>query len=180
MHVRKEKVAVAQVFCRHDRRHRDRCAELHLGPADVEERLARYAVLYKVEDCACCPMLPFSKFGHQTDVMCGAAESGDWRTGEDSGSAVGAMGDEVSADSDESEDAVDAMLCDSECQRGKVKMLRKRARTLSARHGRYPSLGALRDRKPSSGGTGSTDVVTCPWSRLGDAAEHVRISRKRQ
>ena len=77
------------------------------------------AVLYKVEDCACCPMLPFSMFGQQTDVMCGAAEGEDWRTGEDSGSAIGggrgAMGDEVSADSDESEDAVDAMLCDDEC-----------------------------------------------------------------
>ena len=50
-----EKVAVAQVFCRKGKTHKKRCAELGLEPLDVEERLERHAVLYKAEECGCCP-----------------------------------------------------------------------------------------------------------------------------
>ena len=56
-----EKVAVAEVFCRRDREHRKRCAEVGMVPEDVEERLGRYALLCKAEECECCPHPSFSE-----------------------------------------------------------------------------------------------------------------------
>ncbi|KAM5540896.1 hypothetical protein V8D89_005540 [Ganoderma adspersum] len=56
-----EKVAVAEVFCRRDRAHRKRCAELGLSPEDVEEKLGRHALLCKAEECECCPHPSFSE-----------------------------------------------------------------------------------------------------------------------
>ncbi|EJF61007.1 hypothetical protein DICSQDRAFT_180986 [Dichomitus squalens LYAD-421 SS1] len=57
-----EKVAVVQVFCRRDEGYRRRCAELGLSPANVEARLARHAILYKIEDCECCPHPLWSEY----------------------------------------------------------------------------------------------------------------------
>ncbi|KAI0770394.1 hypothetical protein C8Q74DRAFT_1369566 [Fomes fomentarius] len=50
-----EKIAVAQVFCRNNEEYVKKCAELQMSPANVESKLGRHAMLFKVEDCACCP-----------------------------------------------------------------------------------------------------------------------------
>ena len=54
-------MAVAEVFCRRDRDHRKRCAEVGMVPEDVEEKLGRYALLCKAEECECCPHPSFSE-----------------------------------------------------------------------------------------------------------------------
>ncbi len=63
----REKIAVAQVFCRKDKGHKKRCAELGLTPLDVEERLERHAVLCKAEECECCPHPSFSEYLAKVD-----------------------------------------------------------------------------------------------------------------
>lgn len=50
-----EKIAVAQVFCRNKEEYVKKCAELQMSPANVELKLGRHAMLFKAEDCACCP-----------------------------------------------------------------------------------------------------------------------------
>ncbi len=59
---RYEKIAIAQVHCRQDEDYKRRCVALGLSPAKVESRLARHAVLYKMEDCDCCPLPRYSEY----------------------------------------------------------------------------------------------------------------------
>ncbi|RPD56144.1 hypothetical protein L227DRAFT_603174 [Lentinus tigrinus ALCF2SS1-6] len=79
-----EKIAVAQVHCRQNADYRRRCAALGLSPANVESRLARHAVLYKIEDCECCPLPRYSKYlaslGKSEDTMSGETKKQKKRT----------------------------------------------------------------------------------------------------
>ena len=72
-----EKITVAQVHCRQNEDYKRRCAALGLSPANVESRLARHAVLYKIEDCECCPLPWYSKYLQSLGISQG---SGSGRT----------------------------------------------------------------------------------------------------
>ncbi|KAI0823167.1 hypothetical protein BC628DRAFT_1340241 [Trametes gibbosa] len=57
-----EKMMIVQVHCQNDRAYRARARRLGVMPKDVEAHVARYATIYKVENCKCCPYPHYASF----------------------------------------------------------------------------------------------------------------------